>query len=46
MIIGSHSGPEFDKLLPLLEEGSRLPLPKHVMSVHQRVAEFMAHWKP
>ncbi len=45
MLIGSHSGPEFDKLIPLLEEGSRLPLPQHVKSVRERVTEFMAHWR-
>ena len=44
VIIGSHSGPEFDKLIPLLEEGSRLSLPVHVKSVHERVAEFMGRW--
>ena len=42
MLIGSHSGPEFDKLIPLLEEGSTLDLPVHVKSVGERVAEFMA----
>lgn len=45
VIIGSHSGPEFDKLIPLLEEGSRLTLPVHVKSVHERVAEFMVQWR-
>jgi glutamyl-tRNA synthetase/nondiscriminating glutamyl-tRNA synthetase len=45
MLIGSHSGPEFDKLLPLLEQGATLTLPVHVKSVRERVAEFMAHWK-
>jgi nondiscriminating glutamyl-tRNA synthetase len=40
VITGSHSGPEFDKLIPILEEGSRLPLPKPVLNVHQRVSEF------
>ncbi len=40
VITGSHSGPEFDKLVPLLEEGSRLKLPKHVLSVRERVEEF------
>jgi nondiscriminating glutamyl-tRNA synthetase len=40
VVTGSHSGPEFDKLIPILEEGSRLPLPKHVMSVRERVKEF------
>jgi len=37
---GSHSGPEFDKLIPILEEGSRLDLPKHVLSVSERVKAF------
>jgi nondiscriminating glutamyl-tRNA synthetase len=40
VVTGSHSGPEFDKLIPILEEGSRLPLPKHVLSVRKRVEEF------
>src|SRR5438105_2126318 len=40
MITGSHSGPEFERLIPILEEGSRLDLPKHVLSVHERVEEF------
>lgn len=44
MLIGSHSGPEFDKLLPLLEQGSTLPLPIHVKSVRERVAEFITQW--
>ncbi|MBV9625524.1 MAG: hypothetical protein JOZ14_16270 [Acidobacteria bacterium] len=39
-LTGSHSGPDFDKLIPLLEEGSRLPLPKHVLSVYERFEEF------
>jgi len=41
MLIGSHSGPEFDRLIPLLEEGSELPLPVHVKSVRERIQEFM-----
>jgi glutamyl-tRNA synthetase/nondiscriminating glutamyl-tRNA synthetase len=40
VVTGSHSGPEFDKLIPILEEGSHLSLPKHVLSVHERVEEF------
>ena len=40
VITGSHSGPEFDKLIPILEEGSRLNLPKSVLSVCQRVKTF------
>jgi glutamyl-tRNA synthetase/nondiscriminating glutamyl-tRNA synthetase len=41
MLIGSHSGPDFNKLIPLLEDGSKLDLPVHVKSVRERVAEFM-----
>jgi nondiscriminating glutamyl-tRNA synthetase len=40
VVTGSHSGPEFDKLIPILEGGSRLPLPKPVLNVHQRVSQF------
>jgi nondiscriminating glutamyl-tRNA synthetase len=40
VVTGSHSGPEFDRLIPILEDGSRLPLPKHVMSVFERVEQF------
>jgi glutamyl-tRNA synthetase/nondiscriminating glutamyl-tRNA synthetase len=38
LLTGAHSGPEFDKLIPLLEEGSRLDLPTRVLSVRERVA--------
>jgi nondiscriminating glutamyl-tRNA synthetase len=37
---GSHSGPEFDKLIPILEDGSQLPLPVHVINTHERLAAF------
>ena len=40
VIMGSHSGPAFDKLVPILEEGSHLNLPKHVLSVRERVEAF------
>jgi nondiscriminating glutamyl-tRNA synthetase len=40
IITGSHSGPEFDKLIPILEEGSHLDLPRHVLSVRERVEAF------
>jgi nondiscriminating glutamyl-tRNA synthetase len=40
-LTGSHSGPEFDKLIPIVEEGSQLDLPQHVMSVRQRLAAFL-----
>jgi nondiscriminating glutamyl-tRNA synthetase len=39
-ITGSHSGPEFDKVIPIIEEGSRLALPVHVPSVRERLAAF------
>jgi nondiscriminating glutamyl-tRNA synthetase len=42
VVTGSHSGPEFDKLIPILEEGSRLQLPKRVLSVRERVDAFLA----
>jgi nondiscriminating glutamyl-tRNA synthetase len=42
ILTGAHSGPEFDKLIPLFEDGSRLDLPTHVMSVRQRVEAFAA----
>jgi glutamyl-tRNA synthetase/nondiscriminating glutamyl-tRNA synthetase len=40
VITGSHSGPDFDRVIPLVEAGSRLPLPRHVMSVRERVEAF------
>jgi nondiscriminating glutamyl-tRNA synthetase len=40
IITGSHSGPEFDKLVPILEEGSNLDLPRRVMSVFERAKAF------
>jgi nondiscriminating glutamyl-tRNA synthetase len=40
VITGSHSGPDFDRLIPILETGSRLNLPKHVLSVRERVEQF------
>jgi nondiscriminating glutamyl-tRNA synthetase len=41
-LTGTHSGPEFDKLIPILEEGSRLDLPVHVLSVRERMEQFMS----
>jgi glutamyl-tRNA synthetase/nondiscriminating glutamyl-tRNA synthetase len=40
VITGSHSGPEFDKLIPILEQGSHLSLPNHILSVLERVEQF------
>ncbi|HWZ43032.1 MAG TPA: glutamate--tRNA ligase [Candidatus Saccharimonadales bacterium] len=42
VLTGSHSGPDFDKVIPLLEEGYRLALPVHVKSVAERIIEFTA----
>jgi nondiscriminating glutamyl-tRNA synthetase len=42
MLTGVHSGPEFDKVIPLIEQGSEFHLPKHVMSVRERVEAFAA----
>lgn len=41
-LTGSHSGPEFDKLIPLFEEGSRLAMPTHVPGVRERLEKFLA----
>jgi glutamyl-tRNA synthetase/nondiscriminating glutamyl-tRNA synthetase len=41
-LTGAHSGPEFDKLIPILEEGGRLELPVHVLSVRERIEQFMS----
>ncbi len=41
-LTGSHSGPEFDRLIPVIEQGSRLPLPTHVPGVAERVRAFLA----
>ena len=35
-LTGAHSGPEFDKVIPLIETGSRLPLPNTIASVQER----------
>jgi len=45
VITGSHSGPDFDRLVPILEEGSKLALPRHVLSVRERVEEFGKKYK-
>jgi len=42
ILTGAHSGPEFDKLIPLLEDGSQLDLPTRVLSVRERVEAFTA----
>jgi glutamyl-tRNA synthetase/nondiscriminating glutamyl-tRNA synthetase len=41
LLTGVQSGPEFDKLVPLMEEGAKLALPKPIFSIKQRVAAFL-----
>ncbi|MHB1960213.1 MAG: glutamate--tRNA ligase, partial [Acidobacteriaceae bacterium] len=45
-LTGAHSGPEFDKLVPLIEAGSALALPTPVLSVRQRAEMFLAALPP
>jgi nondiscriminating glutamyl-tRNA synthetase len=44
VITGSHSGPDFDRVIPLIETGSHLNLPRHVLSVRERVDAFAGAW--
>ena len=39
-LTGAVSGPELEKLIPIFEEGSKLPLRRHVKSVAERLREF------
>jgi glutamyl-tRNA synthetase/nondiscriminating glutamyl-tRNA synthetase len=39
-LTGAHSGPEFDKLIPIIEDGTSLSLPTHVLSVRERIEQF------
>jgi glutamyl-tRNA synthetase/nondiscriminating glutamyl-tRNA synthetase len=45
-ITGAHSGPEFDKLVPLIEAGHGLALPTPILNVRQRVEGFLAALPP
>jgi nondiscriminating glutamyl-tRNA synthetase len=45
-LTGAHSGPEFDKLVPLIEAGSRLSLPKTILNVRERVERFLSALPP
>jgi glutamyl/glutaminyl-tRNA synthetase len=38
-LTGAHSGPDFDKLLPLIEDGAALGL--HIATVRERVERFV-----
>jgi nondiscriminating glutamyl-tRNA synthetase len=37
-LTGSHSGPEFDKVIPLIEDGAALGL--GILSVRERLEQF------
>jgi glutamyl-tRNA synthetase/nondiscriminating glutamyl-tRNA synthetase len=39
-LTGAASGPELEKLIPIFEAGSKLPLARHVKSVAERLREF------
>ncbi|HKO11805.1 MAG TPA: glutamate--tRNA ligase [Acidobacteriaceae bacterium] len=41
-LTGAHSGREFDKVIPILEEGSQIALPQHVLSVRERIDAFLS----
>lgn len=45
-LTGAHSGPEFDKLVPLIELGSQLSLPTPVQSVRQRTEGLLRALRP
>ena len=45
-LTGTHSGPEFDKVVPLMETGSRLPLPTPIFGVLRRAELFLAALPP
>lgn len=44
-LTGSHSGPEFDKLVPLIEAGVALALPVRIVGVQERAKQFLAAWE-
>jgi nondiscriminating glutamyl-tRNA synthetase len=41
-LTGAHSGRQFDKLIPVIEDGSTLDLPLHILSVRERIQLFLA----
>ncbi|MGH9616998.1 MAG: glutamate--tRNA ligase, partial [Acidobacteriaceae bacterium] len=45
-LTGAHSGPEFDKLVPLIEAGNQLALPMHVPGVRERIELFLSKMQP
>jgi nondiscriminating glutamyl-tRNA synthetase len=44
-VTGAVSGPELEKLIPIFEEGAKLPLARHVKSTAERLREFAAATK-
>ena len=42
LLTGAHSGPEFDKLVPVIEEGSTVSLPASIPSIRERVERWLA----
>ena len=46
LVTGSHSGPEFDKLVPILETGSQLAGEKRILNLRERVEAFAAARQP
>jgi nondiscriminating glutamyl-tRNA synthetase len=45
ILTGSHSGPDFDRVIPIIELGHQLQLPKPVLSVCERVHAFAKVYK-
>ncbi|MDR5725906.1 MAG: glutamate--tRNA ligase [Terriglobia bacterium] len=41
-LTGAHSGPEFDKVVPLMEAGAQLPLPTPIPNVQKRAELFLS----
>jgi len=44
-LTGLESGPELERLIPIYEEGSRLQLPRRVMSCRERLHAVLEHLK-
>ncbi len=40
-LTGTHAGPEFERLLPVIAFGAELPLPKRVLGVRERMLRFV-----
>ena len=41
LLTGAHSGPEFDKLVPVIEEGSAATLPMPILSIRERAERWL-----